>query len=123
MLYRIEQTEFLIRKRVSFDSVAMKGACMRRQTRENRRTGITLRPIEHLREQVPIRFLAQTGMLGFGSRDDHAVKTLLPEVVEGKIEAIQVSLAAVSSWYTGKRIQFDVNGQIVRSVLQQLEEL
>ena len=56
---------------------------------------------------LPVGFFAQIGLLRFRAGDDHAVKPVVPQIVEGEIKAIQMPLAAIGAGNSGQRVQLD----------------
>src|SRR5215469_5189434 len=96
---------------------------MRSQARQDCRTRIALRPIENFREQVPVRLFAQVGKPRFGACHDDAVKPVLPKLVERRIKAVEMPLAAICARHASKRVQLDINRKISRRDVEKLKEL
>lgn len=92
---RIKYTKLLVCQTVPLDSVTVQHARMRGQTRQNRGTGVALGPIENLGEKIPIRLLAEIGVMRFCTGNDDAIETVLPQIFEGEIKAVQMPLPAI----------------------------
>ena len=80
----------------------------RREARWHARPGttalskcISLGPVENFGQQSPVGFIAQVGLMRLRARDDHAVKLVLPEIVEAEVEAVQMPLAALGAGNSG----------------------
>src|ERR1700722_985683 len=101
----------------------MQHAGMRSQTRQDGRSRVALRPIEDLREQVPVRFFSEVRIARFRPGNNHSVKLALPQVVKREIKVVQVPLAAIRAWNARKRVQLDKNWKIFRRAVEKLEKL
>src|ERR1700730_6255605 len=109
-LREVENAKLLIGQPIPADAVAVQNAGMRRETGQNSSGRVALRPIEDIRQDSPVGFIPQIGLPRLRAGDDHAIKLVLPEFVEAVVEAIEMTLAAISSRNSGQRVELQVNG-------------
>ena len=59
----------------------------------------------------------------FGPGNNHAVKPVLPQILEREVETVQMPLSAIGARNSGQRVQFDVDRDIAGRNIEKFEEL
>src|ERR1700685_3594889 len=93
----VEHTKLLVGQSMAANTVTVQNARVRRETRQDRRRGIAFGPIEHIRQDSPVRLILQIRMARFRPRDDNAVKMVLPHFVKTVVEVVQMTLTTIGS--------------------------
>jgi hypothetical protein len=119
----VEYATLFIGKAVTLDAIAVQNAGMGCQTGQDRGSRVALGPIEYFGQDFPVGFISQIGLPGLGTGDNHAIKLVLPELVKAVIKTVEVTLAPVSAWNSGERIELQVNQNIAGCLINQVEEL
>src|ERR1035438_924923 len=122
-LGEVEYAKLLVGQTMTGDTVAVKNAGMGRQTREDCGTRVAFCPIEYIRQGAPVRFFLQVSLARLSARNNHAVKMTVPKFVEAVVEAVQVTLPAVSARNGGKGVEFQVDRKLTRCVIKKVKEL
>src|SRR6516164_2888848 len=105
--FRVEHTKALVVQAMPRNSVAVEDAGMRRQTGQNCGSCIAFGPIHDLGQLGPVWFLPQVGLTRFSAGDDSGINVIIPEIVEARIEALQMGLHTVGSRNRGQGTELD----------------
>src|ERR1700723_1356214 len=108
---------------MALNTIAVKNASMRRQTRQERRNSITLGPVQNLGQSGPVRFLLQVWLTRLSSGNNDPIELAVPQFIQAGVELIQMTLSAIGPRNSGQRVNLEKYWTVTRRDIQELKEL
>src|ERR1700723_1005375 len=107
---------------MALNTIAVKNASMRRQTRQERRNSITLGPVQYIGQSGPVRFLQQVWLTRLSSGNNDPIALAIPQFFEAGVELNQMTLSAIGPRNSVERVELENYWNVARRDIQELKE-